>query len=396
MRRAILAFALSLAACDACEDKKTGAPTLPPPSTPKAIASAAPEAGPQPATKAEIVKRRENLRALEKGRKATAAKDWKAAIASFDEAVRIDKSDARAYAERGYAHLLAEDDLDAADADLSRAGELTNDPSLLAQVWFNHGLLDEKRGAHENALVDFWVSNRLKPSAPAQQKIAGKKVCPARSVAPPSTVPKTIVDGPDWLGFANAAATERDDVEARPKSDEEARMVLLGTNAQPALPAIATTGSAGHGRSVWVVGKHGNGLRGVYVGGEWGGRCPGEVSFELVSVKGSIVHVRGRELMEGGYSFMCTPEDGQPHPCRDGEMQDDKIVKQSYCAGGTPTERDVVVDVADGRVLATIERPSLDRADAGAAQITAKLGENGLALSGLDCDRVLTFDGGAP
>jgi hypothetical protein len=382
MRRAIVILSISLAACGTCEEKTAPAPAPAPPK-PTAVVV---DAGPQPATKVEIVKKRENLRALEKGRKATVAKDWKAAIVAFDEAVKIDPSDARAYAERGYAHLLQGDDLDAAEMDFARAAELTKDASLLTQIWWNHGLLDEKRDAKDNALVDFWIADQVKPNPAAKAKIAGKRVCPLRAAPPPNAGGKLVLDAPDWLGLANTAATERDDLEARPKSAEEARLVMLGTSAEPALPAIATAGSAGHGRAVYVVGKHGRGLRGVYVGGEWGGRCPGEISFEMVAVKGSIAHVRGRELMEGGYSFMCTYENGDHHRCSDGDMNDDKIGKQSYCAGGTPTVRDVAVDVEAGRVLATIERPEL------AKDATVKLVDGGLQLSGLECaDRVVSF-----
>jgi hypothetical protein len=349
----------------------------------------------QPATKAEIAKRRANLVALAKGRKATTAKDWRTAIAAFDEAVRADPHDARAYAERGYAHLLADDDLDAADKDFDRASELTVDKPLLAQIWFNRGLLDEKRDARDNALVDFRIANELAPSAAAKQKLAGKKVCPLRvESAPTPAVGKYVVEGPDWLGLSNDGATENDDVDARPKDLDEARTLLLGSNAEPALPAIATIGSAGHGRAVYVVGKRAKGgLRGVYIGGEWGGRCPGDVSFQLVAVRGSIVHLRGRELGESGYSYMCMPDDGSSHPCSETEYADESIPKQSFCSGGTPTERDVVVDLAAGRVVANVEQPSFERAE---MKVTPKLVDGALAISGLDCDRIVPLDGGAP
>ncbi|HEY8080209.1 MAG TPA: hypothetical protein VIF62_39035, partial [Labilithrix sp.] len=167
MKRAALACVL-LASCRNCDD----APAVQPP---VAVFDAAPpkpsarqslsDGAPQPATKVEIRNRREYLLALEKGRKATQGKDWTNAIGAFDEAIKADRHDARAYAERGYVHLLAGDDLVAASADFDHASALTKDPALLAQIWFNRGLLDEKSGDEKSALFDFRVANELAPSA---------------------------------------------------------------------------------------------------------------------------------------------------------------------------------------------------------------------------------------
>jgi len=129
----------------------------------------------------ETVDRRaydEYTSALAGGRRATLAKDWAAAKAAFDAALRLRPHDARALAEKGYAELLA-GETDAARSDLE-AARWTDDKALAAQAWFNLGLLDDAPdgGDGGTALEDFWFSNQLRPTAEARAKIAGRAVCP--------------------------------------------------------------------------------------------------------------------------------------------------------------------------------------------------------------------------
>ncbi|MDX2090519.1 MAG: tetratricopeptide repeat protein [Kofleriaceae bacterium] len=115
--------------------------------------------------------------ALNKGRKATDAKNYKDAIAAFDEALAIKKGDARAISERGYARLLS-GDLDGASRDLDDSATRTKDRKLLSSIWYNRGLVDEKRGKQDGALVAFYMANALRPTDAAKKKIEGKTVCP--------------------------------------------------------------------------------------------------------------------------------------------------------------------------------------------------------------------------
>jgi hypothetical protein len=56
---------------------------------------------------------------------------------------------------------------------------------------------------------------------------------------------------------------------------------------------------------------------------------------------------------------------------------------QTFCPERTPTEHDVVIDLAKGDTLLAVERAS--------GEITAKLEPNGLRLSGLGCDGLVPF-----
>ncbi len=388
MRRVALACVL-LASCRSCDDAPKAAEPVEAaaPIEPKHTAKVG---GTEPVTRVDVAKQRAYLVALDKGRKLTVAKKWPQAIGAFGEAVKADPHDARAYAERGYAELLSDGDLAAASADLDRASTLTNDPTLLSQIWFDRGLVDEKTTT-ENAVVDFWVANQLKTSPAAQKKIAGKKVCPVRVVKNP-LVParsKPVVEANGWLGLERATAAD-EAPETRPLDEDSARRLLTGIDADPPLPRLVTRGEVGHGREVFLVAKLEKGLRAVYVGGDWGGRCPGESEFAIAGVRQGWVHVHGRELGEGGYTILCFPEAGAMRPCASEELDEPDMPMQSGCVGGTATIRDVVVDTTTGRAALVVERPELRaEGDASIAEVTAKLVDGGLSLTGAGCDSVL-------
>ncbi len=113
--------------------------------------------------------------AMKRGRKATDAKTYPDAIAAFDEALKARPNEPHALAERGFAKLLAGTDLDSASGDFDHAADATKDPKLLGMIWFNRGLVDDKLGHADAALVDYYLANQLLPSKTVAAKIAGKK-----------------------------------------------------------------------------------------------------------------------------------------------------------------------------------------------------------------------------
>jgi hypothetical protein len=150
---------------------------------------------PRPPNDGEKTHRKAYLDALAKGRAATAARRYDEAVAAFGLAVENSAGfgGARAYAERGYAKLLAKH-YDAALQDLEEAANQPSDAKLAAQVWFNRGLADEALGGAKDAELSFYRSNRLSPSKVAEERLAGKKVCPV-------TVDRTRLDARAYDGW---------------------------------------------------------------------------------------------------------------------------------------------------------------------------------------------------
>jgi hypothetical protein len=199
MRRLATPVAMLLAiGCDKTDPAPTpaaitsvAAPVPPPTSSPRPARS-----GPTPVntreTKPLSAKEAAAYQAYEKafvrGRLATGRKDYPAAIKAFDEALKNSPNDFRARAERGYAKLLA-GDLDGAEADLSNV-KGSSDVKLWAQVWFNRGLIAQKRGRPEEARHCFARSQHLHATKAAATKLSGTSLCPLqvdrlRPVGPP-------------------------------------------------------------------------------------------------------------------------------------------------------------------------------------------------------------------
>ncbi len=336
--------------------------------------------------------RRRYRSAMTNGRVATLQRRYDVAIGAFDGALAAKKNDPRALAEKAYARLLSGKELESARSDLTQAAANTKDPKLLSQIWFNLGLVEDDLHEGDNAQVDYWMADNAFPSPAARSKLHGKKICPVRvdygwKAAFPE---KTRVQAPSWLAlWKELPSTSWDDDDA-PKTDDDARRALTGKDTPASavtFPLVITAGHAGAGRAAFVVGKSDAGLGAVAIGADVGGRCPGDVEFGVVSVRGALVHVKGRETPEGGYSYMCmhVRADGPIGPCTEAELAMDGTRVQSACAGGTATERDLVVDMQSGRVLVALERPYAETKAGTKGAITATLGDRGLALTGLDC-----------
>ena len=112
---------------------------------------------------------------MARGRERTAAADPREALEAFTEALRARPGDAHAWAELGYAALLAGEDAGPA---LRHARMLTHDRALLAQVWFNEALFRERRGDAEGARLALVIAEANGSSA-ATRRLGTASRCAA-------------------------------------------------------------------------------------------------------------------------------------------------------------------------------------------------------------------------
>ncbi len=155
-------------------------------------------------------------KALGAGRGLTKAGKYAAARKAFSAALDAQPDDARAFAERGYAALLAKD-YDSAQRDLDRAVAGGGDRRLRAQTFFNLGLVREE--LNQDSTAAFALSNFLQPTSAAQNKLAGKSTCPIEVKRGPDVPRETRYK--DWLAFLADARDAFKNIES----------LELGTNA---------------------------------------------------------------------------------------------------------------------------------------------------------------------
>jgi len=213
-RRGALFLALTLGGGIGCKKPPRATPA-PEPSV-RAVASASSAPPPKPTASVDPQARRRALdearaqlvayqRALGEGRGLTKAGNYGAAVKAFSAALEARPDDPRAYAERGYAELLARD-YDSAQRDLEKAVAGGGDRRLRAQTFFNLGLVRE--ALNQDPTSAFALSNFLKPSSAAQKKLAGKSTCPIEVKRSPD-IPQEVRYR-DWLSFlADARDTFR-------------------------------------------------------------------------------------------------------------------------------------------------------------------------------------------
>lgn len=325
----------------------------------------------------EDPKAREAYRAgMRAGRKATDKKQWSDAIVGFDQALAAKKGDPRALGERGFARLLEGKDLAAATRDFDQAASSTKDKKLLSEIWFNRGLLEEKRGNDTNAVAAFVIANTLRPTDAARKKIEGKTACPVTVSDTLEVADAPAVAGADWLALAKAlpGAADVDPL----KTKEDAFEWLTGEKTEPKLPAIVTAGDYGIKAAYVVVGGAG-GLRAIPLGEAMGGRCPGSVSFEVAGADSAgRILVTGTEQFDGGYTYMCQGKGDELVECTGAA---DEVGAGTACFGGTPTRRTVLIDQKASKVLKVYEQPD-DK------PVAVTLVGTGIKVAGKGCDRV--------
>jgi tetratricopeptide (TPR) repeat protein len=108
---------------------------------------------------------------LDEGRRLTRAGDYAAAIATFDAAIGLDGTLARAWSERGYAKLLA-GDLAGARGDLDAALPLDEGAAFRAAVHYNLGQVAERSGDPAAAKRAYETSLALRDNETVRKALA--------------------------------------------------------------------------------------------------------------------------------------------------------------------------------------------------------------------------------
>ena len=205
--------------------------------------------------------------AMAEGARQMAAKDSRAAAASFQAALDARPDDPRALAELSWASFLARDFAAAAKA-ASRATYYTRDPRLQAMAYYNLGRASEALGATADAEAAYAASldlrdnpevrTRLKHLAPAllaPHRLAGPFARPEDSCTSPCKVDRNV--SPRWNGAAGLASPFRDAVKLDVDDPDGFPLVSIAvelTDGWYVLPAIGRA-AQGHG------GQHSAALR---------------------------------------------------------------------------------------------------------------------------------------
>jgi hypothetical protein len=136
--------------------------------------------------------------AMSRAVRATTEHRYADADAAYDQALKVKPFDARAWAEKGYARMLAGDAKAAYEA-LETARSLTKTRALLATIWFNEGELAARAGDASTARLRYALAASF-GSAAGASKIAGQSQCRATWTTSVAAMP--IVRG--WTGVLAA------------------------------------------------------------------------------------------------------------------------------------------------------------------------------------------------
>ncbi|WP_437323656.1 tetratricopeptide repeat protein [Sorangium sp. So ce381] len=312
--------------------------------------------------------------ALARGRLATKKQDFKAAIQAFSEAIAADPSDARALAERGFAHLTA-GDRDAADGDFNAALAGAGDPELRSQIWFNLGLLRDGAGDAEAARVAYANAHLLKPSAATRGKLAGRSTCTVE-------VRKADLEGAElvkeWSELLARIGTA-EEMPGEATSEAAARERLCKPDSRWADSPCAGDPPWVFPRDYMMYVHHSNHVvfprtpdgflvvNGGHSGG-WPAHCQG-----IRSVSGSV---------EGGLLVVEGTFDGA------GAVFDGEVNDEMRCRDGASYRERTFYDARTGRAMVALRWPA-------GSEANVKVQGGQLVVSGGGCDERFRLDVGA-
>ncbi|WP_437670521.1 tetratricopeptide repeat protein [Sorangium sp. So ce131] len=313
--------------------------------------------------------------ALARGRLATQRRDFKAAIQAFTEAVEADPTDARAVAERGFAHLSAGDSAEA-ESDFSAALTSAGEPELRAQVWYNLGLLRDKAGDAGAARVAYANAHLLKPSPATRAKLAGRSTCAVE-------IRKTDLENaeivPSWTELLARVGLPSDEEGAGEAAGEAAARARLcepkGGIDRPCAgdpPWIFARDYMmfAHHRNHVVLPRKPAGfvvVDGGHTGG-WPARCHG-----IREVAGSV---------QGGLLVVDASFDGT------GSVFDKMVNDEFVCLNGVSHRERTYYDVRTGRAVVALRWP-------GSSEVHVKVEGGHVVVSGAGCNERFRLDAGA-
>ena len=322
--------------------------------------------------------------AIQAGRRQTAAKDYDAAIASFDAALQQLPDHPRALSGRGYARLLA-GKLDKAEADLRKALAAPGTKKLEGAIAFNLGLVAEKRGDAEVAKAQFALSNALNPSKAAKDKLAGEPACAAevRYNTPESSLYS------DWKDVWKALADEGLlDATTPPADDAAAKRLVCTSEGLKEGESETFDACAKSPAGPWLI-KHYydfGGLGMVVIepadAGQWrvsllgmggGGRC-GAISDAWVDVDAGLVTWKLTE-----YAPIDVME-------KDGEIVDCEGDGDCFSACGDEFDASLTTYVFHPTIASATAIHVPDFSD-NPSKVTVKLDGTDIVLSGDGCDK---------
>lgn len=316
---------------------------------------------------------------MAKGRAATRAKEFTAAISGFDDALAAKPDDARALSERGYAKLLMRD-FKGASLDNRAASRLTEDKKILAQIWFNEGLVAESEGIAPSARMFFARSNALNPTKAAQAKLTGKSTCPASIDDKPvnGRIVASWLEVYKMMGGAYAELVAEPD--ERP-TDAAAAKKLVCDGCTGSGPWIATLGDLVLGVR-FVVAPVGNGQLAAFDVGSYGyGSCGGDYVPSLTT-DGDIVRLSATDT--GRIRVWVKPDkSGELVPCDDEAASDNC---SSACADANSTREDFFFDVRRG---VRVVKVSTDTDATHASLVTIAEKDGVVTVKGASCDETV-------
>lgn len=334
----------------------------------------------------------EYLKAMNAGRGATKAGNYSAAATAFTAALAARPGDPRAYAERGYAALLAKN-YTAAEEDLNQAAQENSDRLLRSQIFFNLGLVREATGIE--ATSAFALSNFLRSTAAAQKKLVGKDTCPVEVDRSASAA--QVSQYRDWLAFFEAHSGQESLPQTKPTSNEDARKTLcLPTGCIGASPWIVNLGPT----EAFLVSETKTGLSAVtvaHIDRAIDGYCYPNVSAEMVQRGSGSIVVRVKE--ERGYNQTMCGDDG--HFCTEKEFLEIQENPGSMeWIRGCRTEHFTtykVLDVAKGRwSLSVMQYDDINAGATESERTSVTVDGESLRLNGPGCQRRLPLTSGDP
>lgn len=404
-----IAFLLALGALSigACKRSAPEATKEPPPavsSVPQAIASSlaqapaassssAPVAPPKPSSSgptelsaAEKALASAYLAALGRGRRLTRAKTWQEAIQSFDEALRLRPHDGTALAERGYAKLLAKD-YEGARVDLNEAQDRAGAPEIIAQVWYNLGILEKETG--NEVIGDDWIERAkvLRAHVRSDKSASANTRCPLQIDRPKTQgiviagwnalrkaldddYQKRFSEPLTWKSSSNASAEEIRQ-ELTHATEDGKRVWLLQVSGESGNMTWHVVGALPDGKLVLFAG----------IANSYQGRCSMGTQSAGLSMEG-VPHVMLEEV-ESVYGMLCELKNGEYAACK-GEEGENPV--QSFCGYGTVTLSALFFDIEAKKQTLSISQTKPDK-DGGphAWDVSLVVQNDGVLLTGAGC-----------